>query len=172
MDLANKYRQFKEVEDCVVAELGKLMAETSEKILEGGEAGRTCMSGALTMALAYINKMNAKRTEAVTGGGILKGDKGVGAGTGVDEESTGVSARIMVVSVSGDLSSQYVPIMKCIFGAQRRKIPIDVCKIAGDTVFLQQAADATGGIYMHLEEPRGLLQYLMVSMLLQLWISS
>ncbi|CAG8782143.1 31367_t:CDS:2 [Gigaspora margarita] len=43
-------------------------------------------------------------------------------------------------------------------------IPIDVCKVYGsDTpVFLQQASHITGGKYLKLEMPQGLLQFLMV----------
>jgi len=55
--------------------------------------------------------------------------------------------------------------MNTIFASQRLRIPIDICKIAGDTVFLQQASDATGGTYMKLEHTRGLLQYLMMGFL-------
>lgn len=44
--------------------------------------------------------------------------------------------------------------MNCIFAAQRREVPIDVLKIArDDTVFLQQAANLTGGIYFRLASP-------------------
>lgn len=45
------------------------------------------------------------------------------------------------------------------------RIPIDILKLAGDTVFLQQASDTTRGIYMHLKNPQGLLQYLMIAFL-------
>ena len=55
--------------------------------------------------------------------------------------------------------------MNTIFACQRLSIPIDIAKIAGDTVFLQQASDATRGTYIKLEHPRGLLQYLMMGFL-------
>jgi transcription initiation factor TFIIH subunit 3 len=55
--------------------------------------------------------------------------------------------------------------MNSIFAAQRKKIPIDILKLAGDTVLLQQASDATGGVYMKPERPEGLLQYLMMAFL-------
>ena len=55
--------------------------------------------------------------------------------------------------------------MNTIFACQRLSIPIDIAKIAGDTVFLQQASDATKGLYMKLEHPQGLLQYLMMGFL-------
>lgn len=69
------------------------------------------------------------------------------------------------MSVSGDLANQYIPVMNSIFAAQRKRIPIDILKLAGDTVLLQQASDATGGVYMKPERPEGLLQYLMMGFL-------
>jgi transcription initiation factor TFIIH subunit 3 len=55
--------------------------------------------------------------------------------------------------------------MNSIFAAQRKRIPIDILKLAGDTVLLQQASDATGGVYMKPERPEGILQYLMMGFL-------
>lgn len=74
-----------------------------------------------------------------------------------------MTGRILVVSVSGDLGSQYVSVMNTIFAAQRSRVPIDIAKVAGDTVFLQQASDSTGGVYMELMWRESFLQYLMVS---------
>ena len=71
----------------------------------------------------------------------------------------------MSVSGSTDSAHQYIPVMNSIFACQRLHIPIDVCKLSGDAVFLQQASDATKGVYMALSEPRGLLQYLMMAFL-------
>jgi transcription initiation factor TFIIH subunit 3 len=87
-----------------------------------------------------------------------------------DSENTHVdriplTSRILIISVSGDLANQYIPVMNSIFAAQRKKIPIDILKLAGDTVLLQQASDATGGVYMKPERPEGLLQYLMMAFL-------
>ncbi|KAL4080346.1 transcription factor Tfb4-domain-containing protein [Scleroderma yunnanense] len=74
--------------------------------------------------------------------------------------------RILILSVSPDLSSSYIPIMNAIFSAQKLKVTIDVCKIYGpDTVFLQQAAHLTNGSYIYLEQRDALLQYLIMSFL-------
>ena len=88
--------------------------------------------------------------------------------------------RILIISISPDQSPSYIPIMNAIFSAQKlvrwllshrgarshdssQKVTIDVCKLLGDdSVFLQQAAHLTGGSYIHVERPDGLLQYLMV----------
>ncbi|KAE8244989.1 hypothetical protein A4X13_0g6134 [Tilletia indica] len=47
----------------------------------------------------------------------------------------------------------YVPLMNCIFAAQKRSILIDVLKLTQgqDVVFLQQAAHLTGGNYLRLD---------------------
>ena len=46
------------------------------------------------------------------------------------------------------------------------KCPIDVVKIGGsiESTFLQQATDATNGVYLHVENTRGLIQYLSTAM--------
>ena len=137
---ANKYRLFGQIEDTVQASLRELLAGTDETTLHG--TSETMMAGALSMALAYIHRA-------------------VGAGDKPDAP-TSMTARILVVSVSGDLATQYVAVMNSIFAAQRNRVPVDICKIAGDTVFLQQASDSTGGIYMQLKHPEALLQSLLV----------
>ncbi|EAU91711.2 basic transcription factor 2.35KD subunit [Coprinopsis cinerea okayama7 len=69
--------------------------------------------------------------------------------------------RILILSVSPDLSTSYIPIMNAIFSAQKLKVTIDACQIyGGETVFLQQAAHLTGGSYLLLERRDALLQYL------------
>jgi transcription initiation factor TFIIH subunit 3 len=117
------------------------------------------MAGALTLALAYINKATINYS------GIGTDTNTAPTGVDTNETPTGLQSRILVVSVSGDLAHQYIPIMNTTFAAQRLRIPIDILKLAGDTVFLQQASDATKGIYMQLRSPRGLLQYLMMAFL-------
>jgi transcription initiation factor TFIIH subunit 3 len=92
-----------------------------------------------------------------------------------------VDPRILILSVSPDLSTSYIPIMNSIFSAQKlvrlpmftiarslklpQKVTIDACQVFGpDTVFLQQAAHLTGGAYLYLERRDALLQYLIVSL--------
>ncbi|ANB13856.1 TFIIH/NER complex subunit TFB4 [Sugiyamaella lignohabitans] len=137
-DRQTMYRQFREVDEAVVGELDRLVSSATEKSVRSTQSA---VSGALSLALTYINRVNSNEDEVKT------------------------HARILLVSVSGDLSSQYIPTMNCIFAAQKKRIPIDVCKLAGDTVFLQQASDSTNGTYMKLDHPRGLVQYLLSAFL-------
>ncbi|KAF9351819.1 RNA polymerase II transcription factor B subunit 4 [Mortierella sp. AD094] len=138
---ANVYQVFKVVNDAVLLGITKLLQDP-RPTLEEKDLGSSKIAASLSLGLCYINQ-------------ALKSD-GMGH----------VKARILVLTVSPDSSSDYIPIMNCIFSAQKANIPIDVCKIWGDdAVFLQQAAHITEGIYMRPNDPKGLLQVLMFSFL-------
>jgi len=59
-----------------------------------------------------------------------------------------LNSRVLIISTSGDLAAQYIPLMNLIFAAQHSRIPIDVLKLAGDSVLLQQASYTTSGIFL------------------------
>lgn len=179
-DDANKYRPFAHIEHALTTNLRKLTEHTSIEALRASPS--TMIAGALTMALTYISKastlpstgaagsnqntFNYSDPSSVAGGNAANRNDPTAAGGAAG--SMNLISRILVISVSGDLASQYIPIMNAIFAAQRRSIPLDILKLAGDTVFLQQAADATGGVYMSLTTPAaraGLMQYLMFAYL-------
>ncbi|KAF3936274.1 hypothetical protein ABW19_dt0206804 [Dactylella cylindrospora] len=162
---ASKYRVFRLLEDEVRGSYGRLIKNTkAETVSRNLQA--SALSGALSLALTYINRI------CFGGGGgranVAAGDeksKVNMAGGRVDDTGRTMHAKILVVSVTPDPAMQYIPIMNSVFAAQRLKIPIDVCKLRDTTVFLQQAADATGGVYIEPEHPMGLLQYLMMGFL-------
>lgn len=167
----NKYRPFRIVEEQVTKNFKDLMDSTSSDDLRGNTS--TMLAGALTLALSHINRRTIAWAEE-HGGADLEDAvaEGGGAASGAGRNSLAnederLQSRILIVSVSGssDSAHQYIPVMNGIFACQRLQIPIDVCKISGDAVFLQQACDATKGVYMALSEPRGLLQYLMMAFL-------
>lgn len=60
-----------------------------------------------------------------------------------------LKCRITVLSVSSS-TIQYIPMMNTIFAAQKMGIPISILKVRGEQTFLQQASDATSGIYVTL----------------------
>ena len=157
LDDANKYRPFALIEDCLLTSLRNLISSTTE--LDISSTTTTQMAGALTLALSYINKASLSFSDTSST------SKSAPTGLETNNVPTGLQSRILVISVSGDLAHQYIPIMNTTFAAQRLRIPIDILKLAGDTVFLQQASDATKGIYMQLRNPQGLLQYLMMAFL-------
>jgi transcription initiation factor TFIIH subunit 3 len=153
---ANKYRPFARIEHDVLKSLRELVSSTTEHDLATNTT--TQMAGALTLALSYINKA----TIAYSGSSTEEDKPSDGSDGAGQHTPRGLRSRIFVLSVSGDLAHQYIPIMNTTFAAQSKRIPIDILKLAGDTVFLQQACDATKGIYLQPRNPQGLLQYLMV----------
>ncbi|CAG8519353.1 5586_t:CDS:2 [Paraglomus brasilianum] len=133
----NMYQTFRAVNNQVTAGVRALMQD-APTLETYPDKGSSMIASALSMALCYVNRV--LRTDNV---GHIK-------------------PRILIVSVSSDSPYQYIGIMNCIFSAQKASIPIDVCKVYGeDTVFLQQAAHITEGVYLKLASPQGFLQYLM-----------
>jgi len=72
-----------------------------------------------------------------------------------------LSSRILVLKGTADTASEYMPIMSCIFAAQKNDIVVDGCSLDGDSGYLQQAADITAGNYSKIPALSGLLQYLL-----------
>lgn len=77
----------------------------------------TMMAGALSLALAYINRLCLASEDSVSGGSAGGGRMANGVR---DTDVMSMNARILVLSVSGDLSTQYVSMMNSIFAAQRK----------------------------------------------------
>ena len=73
------------------------------------------------------------------------------------------STRVVCVQGSADHSGQYIPVMNCIFSAQRASIAIDACVLGeqNESAFLQQAAHITGGAYYKARSPHELTQRLL-----------
>jgi transcription initiation factor TFIIH subunit 3 len=107
-------------------------------------------SGAMSQALCYIHRE------------LKSKEKGAQA----------VHARLLVFASPGygslnpDVSSQYIPVMNCIFSAQKLGVPVDACVLAGgDSTFLSQAAHLTNGVYLRPLRQDGLSHYLVSTFL-------
>jgi transcription initiation factor TFIIH subunit 3 len=152
---AIKYRPFRAIEDILMTSTRSLISSTTPTTLINSTT--TVLAGALTLALAYINKQTVLTSKT--------GDINPSSYGGTTATSQDLTSRILVVSVSSDSAVQYIPVMNSIFAAQRSRIPIDVLKLHDESTFLQQASDATDGIYIAPDTPEGLLQYLMMAFL-------
>jgi len=128
-----QYEEFYQVETVIKERVGLVMAKDKE----GQASSESLLSGALTMALAYINKLQTTRSS------IEK-----------------YSPRLLVMSATGDSAAQYMNYMNVFFTAQKLNIPVDTCMILQDSGLLQQGSDITGGLYIKVEQLSGLLQYL------------
>lgn len=124
---------------------------------------------ALSQALCHLNRLGlsdsmdaanasggiaaSAQTRAGGGSNVASGGAGANGGTG---GIGSFKSRILILSVTQDASTQYIPMMNCIFAAQKKGITIDVCKLFGsDTVFLQQASYLTSGTYFRLSDADG-----------------
>ena len=160
---ANKYRPFSLLEQELLNNLRNLLSSTTAADLTKDSVPNTTthIAGALTQALSYINRL----TLALTPASANAGTGHATSNSTFDSSATAMLAstaslatyvaqtaplnsRILIVSTSGDLSAQYIPLMNVIFAAQHSRIPIDVLKLAGDTVLLQQASYTTSGIFL------------------------
>ncbi|TDL25898.1 Tfb4-domain-containing protein [Rickenella mellea] len=143
---ANSYQPFKTVDSVVASQI----TDELDALGDSDEEAPCQLVGALTKALCHINRiMNPNFTTGAS-----------------DAPQPTREPRIIILSVSPDLSTSYIPIMNSIFSAQKLKVTIDVCKIFGpDAVFLQQAAHLTGGSYIYLERRDAYLQHLMMTFL-------
>lgn len=115
---ANKYRPFRLVEEEVTSNLRTLINHTKDTDVLAGNG--TMMAGALSLALAFINKQTLAYSESNGGAGARLNGAGESAeARDIDNEKQGLQSRILIVSVSSDTALQYIPVMNCIFAAQR-----------------------------------------------------
>jgi len=175
------YRQFKNVDEVVLQELDQFVQETSQQ-LHNATARHSSITGAISMALTYTYRMSildqsiqtttaaaintstmssAKQSEVAAASSSTTAST-TSATAAVSSSSTSLKSRILIVSANdGDDSINYIPLMNCIFTAQKLKVSIDVAKLGfKNSSYLQQASDATNGVYLHIEDPRGITQVL------------
>ncbi|KAI9679536.1 MAG: RNA polymerase II transcription factor B subunit 4 [Caeruleum heppii] len=169
-DEANKYRPFRLIEEEVTSNLHALLSSTTPSTLSHTHS--TMMAGSLTLALSYINRQTLLYASSSGRNPSAGPSNNSSSSTGHSNPNTSLStstpslqSRIFILSASTDLASYYIPTMNSIFACQRLNIPIDVLKLLSPSTFLQQAADATGGVYLAPQSPQGILQYLMMAYL-------
>lgn len=172
-DDANFYRPFAEAKSALDKSLQSLLANTQTSTVAGTYT--TSLAGALTLALTYTNKKSVTLAEE----NPSMASSSIPNDTSASGTVTSFNARILVVSVSSTSASQYIPLMNTVFAAQRLRIPIDVLSVpltrsttksqvdsgSSSASFLQQAADATNGVFLPLAHPHGILQTLFLAYL-------
>lgn len=139
----NKYRPFALIEHELLHNLRLLLSRTTEADLLASPTSTT-LAGTLTLALSYISKT----VPAGAHGSSATFNPDTIAQGSAARSSGGSNARVLIVSTSGDLAAQYIPLMNLIFAAQHLRIPLDILKLAGDTVLLQQASYTTSGVFL------------------------
>ncbi|THV02438.1 transcription factor Tfb4 [Dendrothele bispora CBS 962.96] len=145
----NSYPPFQLLDDAVVSSI----IHHLESLSDSEQEAPCPLVGALTKALCFINRLT------------LDHNTNTSNAEGLDPIAL-PDPRVLILSVSPDITSSYIPIMNSIFSAQKLKVTIDACQLSGpDSVFLQQAAHLTGGSYLYLERRDALLQHLTMTFL-------
>ncbi|CCE82600.1 Piso0_002332 [Millerozyma farinosa CBS 7064] len=165
------YRQFRIVDEAVLEELNEVLKSLSKS--NSVNKTRSTLSGALSLALTYTNRMlnldqSISTTTASAFNATTKSTSGTSNVTSSGSSASAVStnytsmlSRILVISANDDDDVKYIPIMNSMFAAQKMRLPIDVAKLGSiSSSYLQQASDATNGIYLQVEKPEGLIQTL------------
>ncbi|KXJ96309.1 TFIIH subunit Tfb4/p34 [Microdochium bolleyi] len=157
---ANKYPLFAQIESTIMEAIRGLMAETTAADIEGSTT--TLISGALTMALAFINKTSLAYEPSKA-----SSDPNEQATAAIaQQKAPNLHSRMLVVSVSDSDPAQYIPTMNAVFAASHSRIPLDTLSLAGSPTFLEQAAYITSGTFLSVSSnPRGLLTHLMFGLL-------
>ncbi|KAL9017067.1 MAG: hypothetical protein Q9185_005577 [Variospora sp. 1 TL-2023] len=164
---ANFYRPFRLIQTTLLRSLSHLLS-TSPPSTTHSSPPSVALSGALTLALSYTNRLLASFSTTTTTTTTSSNPSASTEPTYTARNpaaTASLTSHILILSATGSLSAQYIPLTNTIFACQRLSIPIDVAKLAGDAVFLEQASDATRGVFMHIDHPKGLLQYLMMAFL-------
>ena len=180
-----------EVQNCEFHQIkAKLISETKRIMTTPFDFSKnnvTNFSGALSLALCYINRLQqqiqpqiiTKPTDVSNRNNFAKSNLAASINTlnppkptsttttnqnnATNRPTSTLDSRILIIQGSQDIDTQYIPIMNCIFSAQKSGVLCDSLILSSiDSTFLQQASDLTNGIYFKLElkEQKSCLQYL------------
>jgi len=129
-----KYELFTQVDNTVRDEIKELVLGDTDTVMSSD----CLLAGAMSMALCYIHRVEKEASHGET-----------------------TSSRILVIKGTEDNPLQYMNLMNVVFTAQKQNVTIDACILENESGLLQQACDITGGQYLKVPQPTGLLQYLL-----------
>ncbi len=118
-DDANHYRPFRQIQTTLLSAISRLYKTTSPDSL----TPTTSIAGALTLALTYTNKQSIALS--TTTPSKTNPDPLLPPSDPNSTPSVTLNRRILILSVSGDLAHQYIPIMNTIFACKPTHPPTD-----------------------------------------------
>lgn len=128
-----KLEKLAAMNDTIITQLNTLCGKAPDP------TPRSALAVTLTKALCYVMTARARAARA----------------SEAADASRGGGERIVILSATASLHDQYIPMMNCIFAAQKEEIMVDACLLDGPSALLQQAAALTGGVYTEVK-PREL----------------
>jgi transcription initiation factor TFIIH subunit 3 len=180
----NKYRPFRLVEEELIKNLSNLLSSTTPDVVSSSTSTMIAGALTLALSHINRESISYAESLIGSSTGVDMDGSGNNASSAAEATtSTALQSRILLVSASPstDLAHQYIPIMNAIFACQRLAIPIDILQLplpllsptpkpssstssasssssstsgSNSTVFLQQAADATKGIFIPVQLPK------------------
>lgn len=162
------YTQFRKVDNTILQEFNSCLEEMAKSDLQQASSK---LSTALSLALSYTNRvMQLDQTISTTTASAISSATNIsnkesntanGGTNNTGYQSSKTKSRILIVTPNDNDDIKYIPLMNGIFAAQKMKVPIDVAKLGvQNSSYLQQAADITNGVYLHIENPQGIIQVL------------
>jgi transcription initiation factor TFIIH subunit 3 len=103
---ANTYQPFKTISDAVLTGFQTHLLKAKTELSDLPSQG---VVSALSQALCHINRLNLSTSSS----GVREDDR-------KSANARAFQSRILILTCSPDSSSQYVSIMNCIFGAQKK----------------------------------------------------
>ncbi|KAK7906090.1 RNA polymerase II transcription factor B subunit 4 [Exophiala xenobiotica] len=180
-DEGNKYRPFRLVEEELLHNLTTLLSTTTPDSVSSATstmiAGALTLALSHINRESILHAESMIGASSTTTGTAAADNNSTNTTEAVTTNNNTLQSRILLISASPstDLAHQYIPIMNAIFACQRLSIPIDILQLplttlptptptqnlqsddgstsksSDSTVFLQQAADATHGIFIPAE---------------------
>jgi transcription initiation factor TFIIH subunit 3 len=140
--------------------------EKTGRMLSNGAVSTKDFQELVRSGVRAVVEQDASSDEAGSPGSLVRGlSQGLCFVNRRAKEIPGLQLRTLVLQAESDASQNYNATMNCIFSAQKMGMIVDCCCVGNEpSLFMQQAANITEGIFFHSRET-GLLQHLLTTFL-------
>ena len=124
LSVDGQFEGFHRVESTIRRKIKRILLQETEP--KSPVISDSLISGALSMALSYVNRMQHSGDSSSSPNNALGDSSG--------------RSRVLVMSASGDTATQYMSYMNVFFSAQKMNVNIDTCMLEKDSGLLQQVS--------------------------------
>ncbi|CAI5444723.1 unnamed protein product [Caenorhabditis angaria] len=125
------------------------------------------LAPAMTHAICYMKKDNKRITAEACADSLNTANPTSSTNDQSEESDEKSITRAVVIGITPVCGGEHSSLMNLFFSAAKQNICVDVISLADDNNggILQQAADITGGLFLHTPNPTNLLKVLMTHVL-------
>ncbi|CAB3402751.1 unnamed protein product [Caenorhabditis bovis] len=148
-------------------DVSSIVVHSLREILTSDAQNDDCSVGApLAPAMAHAI-CHMKRNDAIVIDAVVNPDSLGPVQAELDMEENEPTVRAVVIGMTSFFGGEHGPLMNLFFSAAKQNICVDVVSLGEDATggVLQQAADITGGLFLHASRPSELLPMLMTHVL-------